>query len=78
MTKKKLEELGHRVFVSGFIENYLNQTQKQIEENALKDKYENDAMREFIEKIKKSNAILVLNYDRKGIKNYIGGNTFLW
>ena len=30
-----------------------------------------------IYKIKKSDAILVLNYDRKGIKNYIGGNTFL-
>jgi len=27
--------------------------------------------------IKKSDAILVLNYDRKGIKNYIGGNTLM-
>jgi uncharacterized membrane protein (UPF0127 family) len=25
----------------------------------------------------KSDAVLVLNYDRKGIKNYIGGNTLM-
>ncbi|MDI6591999.1 MAG: hypothetical protein QME61_03650 [Patescibacteria group bacterium] len=30
----------------------------------------------YFEKIKDADAILVLNYDRKGIKNYIGGNTF--
>jgi hypothetical protein len=27
--------------------------------------------------IKNSDAILVLNYDKKGIKNYIGGNTLM-
>ena len=27
--------------------------------------------------IKKSDAILVLNYDKNGIKNYIGGNTLM-
>lgn len=26
--------------------------------------------------MKEGDAILVLNYDRKGIKNYIGGGTF--
>ena len=30
-----------------------------------------------IRKIEKCDAILVLNYDKKGIVNYIGGNTFL-
>ena len=27
--------------------------------------------------IKKSDAILVLNYDKKGIKNYVGGNVLI-
>ncbi len=27
--------------------------------------------------IKESDAILVLNYDKKGVKNYIGGNTLM-
>ena len=27
--------------------------------------------------IKTADAILIANYDKKGIKNYIGGNTFL-
>jgi len=30
-----------------------------------------------IEKIKNSDAILVLNFDKGGIKGYIGGNSFL-
>ncbi|MFQ5770208.1 MAG: hypothetical protein ACE5HX_06710, partial [bacterium] len=35
------------------------------------------AMREHFEKIKKSDAILVVNPDKDGKKNYIGGNTLL-
>lgn len=27
--------------------------------------------------IRESDAVLVANFDKKGIKNYIGGNTFL-
>lgn len=34
-------------------------------------------MRYYFGKIKESDAILVLNYDKKGIKNYIGGSVFL-
>jgi diphthamide synthase subunit DPH2 len=36
-----------------------------------------DVIRYYFEKIKEADAILVLNYDKKGIKNYIGGNVFL-
>jgi nucleoside 2-deoxyribosyltransferase len=35
------------------------------------------AMREHFSKIKASDAILVLNVDKDGKKNYIGGNTLL-
>jgi hypothetical protein len=35
------------------------------------------AIKRHYEKIKESDAILVLNYTKKGIQNYIGGNTFL-
>ncbi len=31
----------------------------------------------YFKKIKEADAILVLNFDKKGVKNYIGGNTFL-
>ena len=36
-----------------------------------------DAMRWHFDKVAWSDAILVLNYDKNGIKNYIGGNTLL-
>ncbi|MFA6553021.1 MAG: hypothetical protein WCT27_01190 [Patescibacteria group bacterium] len=75
--KKKLERLGHEVEISRFAASYAGQPQGEKERRTLIDKMHNDAMREFWEKIKTSDALLVLNYDRKGVKNYIGGNTFL-
>lgn len=75
--KKKLEKLGHKVFISGFADSYVGKKEEEIEKLKLHHKFAKDAIREFWEKIKKSNAVLVLNYDRKGIKNYIGGNTLM-
>lgn len=34
-------------------------------------------LQKHLENVANSDAILVLNYDKKGIKNYIGGSTFL-
>ena len=75
--KRQLEEIGHTVFISQFAEGYLGKAEQEKEKLAVHDKNENDAIRKFWEMIKKSDAILVLNYDRKGIKNYIGGNTLM-
>jgi hypothetical protein len=43
----------------------------------LEDKYKNDAIREFWKPMQTADALLVLNYDKNGIQNYIGGNAFL-
>ena len=75
--KRQLEEIGHTVFISQFAEGYLGKVEKEKEELAVHDKNENNAIRKFWEIIKNSDAILVLNYDRRGIKNYIGGNTLM-
>jgi len=75
--KGQLEEIGHSAFISQFAEGYLGKAEKEKEAQAVHDKTENDAIRKFWEIIKKSDAILVLNYDRKGIKHYIGGNTLM-
>ena len=75
--KKDLEDLGHTVFVSGFSKAYIGKTEKQKEKLTLFHKNNKDAIREFWKKIKKSDAILVLNYTRRGIENYIGGNTLM-
>ncbi|MBT4352893.1 hypothetical protein HOD20_10260 [archaeon] len=36
-----------------------------------------DVIKRYYNIIKESDGILVINIDKKGIKNYIGGNTFL-
>lgn len=38
---------------------------------------EEDLIKRYFRLIKESDAILVLNYDKNGIKNYIGGNTLI-
>ena len=75
--KGQLEQLGHIVYISQFAEGYLGKPKKEKERLAVHDKNEHDAIRKFWKIIKKSDAILVLNYDRKGISNYIGGNTLM-
>lgn len=77
--KKQLEAAGHTVFVPKSIE--LMDTQGYIhpedDEERITAKIEHDFIREHFRKIEQADAILVLNYDKKGIRNYIGGNTFL-
>ncbi len=56
------------------LENIKNQKENgKIVERAIK----NNVIKEHYNKIKNSDAVLVANFDKKGIKNYIGGNTFL-
>jgi len=76
-TCEELEKLGHETFMSKFKDNYIGKTAEEIEKLKLRDKYDNDAIREFWEPMKDSDALLILNYDKHGIKNYIGGNAFL-
>ncbi len=40
-------------------------------------KKEGDVIRGYFHLIKDSDAVLVLNYDKSGVKNYIGGNTLI-
>lgn len=75
--KKELEKLGHNATVSGFANQYAGKSEKEKEELTIYNKNEQDAIREYWEQIQKSDAILVLNCDKRGIKNYIGGNTLM-
>ncbi len=75
--KQRLELAGHRVFVSDFIRDFLGVSEEEKERKNRRNVIQKDAIREFWKKIKKSDAILVLNYDRHGISHYIGGNTLM-
>ena len=75
--KNQLKELGHEAHISSFVNEYVGKSEKEKEKITIYHKTQKDAIRKFYEKIKISDAILVLNYDRRGISNYIGGNTLM-
>ena len=75
--KKRLEKLSHEVFVSEFVDKYIGKNEEEKEKIKLIDKTENDAIKRFWERFQLCDAILVVNLDRRGIKNYIGGNTLM-
>lgn len=68
---------GHQAFPSSFNAAYLGLSDEEKEVLKLKHKNEQDAIREHWGTIGKSDAVLVLNYEKHGIHGYIGGNSFL-
>jgi len=81
VVKKKLENLGHTVLVPKDLDienNIPVEAQQHLSTDELiAAKIEYDFIRDHFKKINEADAILVLNYEKKGIPNYIGGNTFL-
>ena len=75
--KEQLEKMGHEVICSKFVNNYIGKDDEEKEKIKLHQKYNLDAIKEFWNGMQDVDAVLALNLDRKGIKNYIGGNTFL-
>lgn len=77
-TQYLLEEAGYTVLVPKDL-TVLEQNESFMEtdEERVTSKIEHDFIREHFRKIEGSDAILVLNYEKKGIQGYIGGNTFL-
>ncbi len=77
-TKKILELAGHTVYIpSGATDYSRNEFYTKTDEEKILIKVEHDLIREHFRLIGKSDAILVLNYEKKGIADYVGGNTFL-
>ncbi len=77
--KAQLERMGHTVFVPKSIGlmDTVGYVHPEDDEERITAKIEHDFIRAHFKKVQDADAILVLNYDKKGIANYIGGNTFL-
>lgn len=58
------------------MEEFLEVKQKNGD-MGFREKAEEDLIKRYFRLIKNSDAVLVVNVDKKGIKNYIGGNTLL-
>jgi inosine/xanthosine triphosphatase len=72
--KEQLVKMGFEVELPHSVERFLEQG--NFDETKSPEK-KNWYMLKHFKKIEESNAILVVNADKNGIKNYIGGNTLM-
>ena len=76
--ESKLKELGHEVMLPDFTHEYAKMdTLDKMHTESARNKVEYDLIKGYFNKIKESEAVLILNVERKGVKGYIGGNSFL-
>ena len=79
--KKKLIQMGHEVIIHPYYEKMVAGEMPELIERIEKEhaavKKQYDLIKWYYNSIVNSDAILVLNFDKKGIKNYIGGNTLM-
>jgi len=86
--KKKLEQLGHQVKLPPFeikdengniipIKEYYTKRKAETDDTSWIWDRKEETMRLHFQKVEWSDAILILNYDKNNIPNYIGGNTLL-
>lgn len=75
--RDKLKSIGHEAFVTDLHKSMIGKNSDEIEEIKLHQKNNMDAIKEFWNAMQEADAVLVLNYDKNGIKNYIGGNTLM-
>ena len=74
-TKRVLAAMGHEVLLPDELQG--EGIPILDEHDAVRRKIEFDLIRRHWGKIQQSDAILVLNYDKGDVRNYIGGNSFL-
>ncbi len=78
--KKHLEKQNHEIFIptsaeTGQTKDWWDKLRVENPDEFIKIKA--DRVRGHFQKIVDSDAILVLNYEKNGVKNYIGGNTLM-
>ncbi len=74
----ELKQNGHIVVLPHGAKQYADgDLQNETSSESIKNKINNDLIRDYFQEIKNSDAILIANFDKNNIKNYIGGNSFL-
>ncbi len=75
---KKLQTSGHEIILPRNCNNYAeSKLQAENTNESVRNKIEHDLIRDYFQKIKNCDGVLIANFDKNGIKNYIGGNSFL-
>lgn len=77
-TLRTLRAMGHTANAPAELDDLEhNESYMTNDDDKITAKIEYDFIREHFKKIEHADAILILNYEKKGIEGYIGGNTFL-
>jgi hypothetical protein len=72
--KGKLETMGHEIEIPHGTKDYADET---ISVEDKWNKISNDIVRNWYEVIKSSDSVLILNYTKNNIENYVGGNSLI-
>mgnify|MGYP003395473148 CR=1 FL=1 len=77
--KERLSSLGFdNVILPHNAEKYAsNELNPETNHESARNKIERDLVRKYYREIEEADAVIIANYDKAGIKNYIGGNAFL-
>ena len=75
--RDELIKRGYEAFVTNLADPFVGKTDDEKEAIKLHQKYNLDAIREFWKLMQGGDAILVMNFDKHGVENYIGGNTLM-
>lgn len=75
--RDELIRFGHDAFITSLSEPFIGKSDEEKERIKLYQKNNLDAIREFWNMMQGADALLVMNIDKNGVKNYIGGNTLM-
>ena len=75
--RDELIKRGHDAFVTNLASPFIGKSDEEKEKIKIDQKNNLDAIREFWRLMQGADAVLVMNFDKHGIKNYIGGNTLM-
>jgi len=74
---EELRSHGHDVFLSRSAAEFVGKTDDEKEALKMHHKFARDAIRDFWRQMQGADALLVANFDKGGIPNYIGGNALM-
>ncbi len=75
--RDRLIKMGHKAFVTTLADPFIGKSDEEKERIKIYHKKHKDAIREFWRMMQGADAVLVANFDKNGVKNYIGGNTLM-
>jgi hypothetical protein len=75
--RDKLNAMGHDAFLTTLHVPMLSKSPEEIEQIKKDLEANADPIREFWKMMQGADAVLVLNFDKDDIKNYVGGNTLM-